>query len=175
MFRRTALASLAALSLGALIAWTPATPRAALVGPPWISIEYPPSPYDQTTRDAYLLVHSFHHGTPVNYGVAGPAEGIVKGVRRSIPLRFTSTSRTGVQALRKQWPEDGTWMLAISVTQAPGDSVTALVDIGASGDVVAVRVPVERRNNWNISVPKAVTKQDIDAALAARVQVASKQ
>jgi hypothetical protein len=175
MIRRFAIGSLAALALGATVAWTPIASHTALVGPPWISIEYPPSPYDGTTRDAYLLVHSFHHGTPMDYGVNGTAEGLVNGARRTIALKFTSTSRTGVQALRKQWPSDGTWMLAISVTQAPGDSVTALVDIGASGDVIAVRVPTERRSNWNLNVPKAVTKADIDAALAARVRVASKQ
>ena len=31
-------------------------------GPPWISIELPANPYDQTMRGAFLLVHAFHHG-----------------------------------------------------------------------------------------------------------------
>src|SRR5437868_1676283 len=62
----------------------------ALAGPPWISIELPVNPYDESTRGAFLLVHEFHHGTPVSYIVTGTAEGIVNGERRSIkhdPLR----------------------------------------------------------------------------------------
>ena len=85
MFRHssTILALAALLSSGSAIAARPA----AMFGPPWISIEYPPSPYDQTTRDAYLLVHSFHHGTPTNFPVTGTAEGIVRGPTESPGIR----------------------------------------------------------------------------------------
>ena len=141
----------------------------ATMGPPWISIEYPPSPHDPTTRDAFLLVHAFHHGTPMNFPVTGSAEGIVGGQRRSVKLGFAKTSRTGTFALKKQWPGEGTWTLMITVTQGEGagNAVTALVDIGADGDVASVKVPTARRGEWNI--PKAVTVGDVDAALRARV------
>ena len=56
----------------------------AFMGPPWISIETPPNPFDSGSRGSYLLVHAFHHGTPVNFPVAGTAEGIVDGTRRTI-------------------------------------------------------------------------------------------
>ena len=72
------------------------TPTARLSGPPWISIEYPANPLDGTTRGAYLLVHAFHHGTPVQSPVRGTAEGLVAGERKSITLRFDTTSRPGV-------------------------------------------------------------------------------
>jgi len=65
----------------------------ALAGPPWISIELPVNPYDESTRGAFLLVHEFHHGTPVSYIVTGTAEGIVNGERRSIKLEFSETAR----------------------------------------------------------------------------------
>ena len=168
--RSLATALVLAVGAMALLAWTPAV----TLGPPWISIEYPPSPYDQTTRGAYLLVHSFHHGTPVEMPVAGAAEGIVDGRRRSVKLDFTRTSRTGVYALRKQWPEGGTWMLRISVTQGhgSGNTVTALVDIGGDGQVASVKVPTRRQNGWD--VPVAVTDGEIDAALQARISLASR-
>ncbi|MBC7789124.1 MAG: hypothetical protein H7Z74_04180 [Anaerolineae bacterium] len=152
---------------GIALAGLAASPATA--GPPWISIEYPPSPYDPTTRDAFLLVHSFHHGTPMNFPVTGSAEGIVNGQRRSVKLGFEKTSRTGTFALKKQWPVEGTWTLMITVTQGAGDgnAVTALVDIGAGGDVASVKVPTGRRGEWNI--PKTVTVQEVDAALRARV------
>ena len=139
-------------------------------GPPWISIETPPNPYDASSRGAFLVVHTFHHGTPTAFGVTGTAEGIVAGTRKTIPLAFDTTSRRASYALRKQWPNDGTWMLVIN-TGGQAQGVTALVDINASGDVGRVRVPTRRNGDWE--VPQQVTARDIDAALEARVSTAT--
>ena len=138
-------------------------------GPPWISIETPPNPFDAASRGAYLIVHTFHHGDAVASGVTGAAEGIVGGSRRSIPLTFDATSRTGSYALRKQWPSDGTWMLVIN-TGGQAEGVTALVDIDAAGDVSKVRVPTRREGQWQL--PQQVTARDITAALEARAVAA---
>ena len=167
MTRSFARAALSALSLSAIMAMAPAP-----LGPPWISIEYPPSPFDPTTRDAFLLVHAFHHGTPMNFPVAGKAEGLVDGKRRSIDLDFTRTSRQGVFALRKQWPTEGSWVLAIDVTQEAGSKAGALVELGASGEVAKVSVPTSRQDGWQI--PRAITSAEIESALRSRVSVAAK-
>src|SRR4051812_11900730 len=98
----------------ALIAAT-ATPLTA--GPPWISVELPGNPYDQKARDAYLIVHAFHHGEPVEYPVTGTAEGVVNGQRKTIQLTFQKTSRAGAFALTKQWSDGTPWVLALTVTQ----------------------------------------------------------
>ena len=164
MPRTLAKAALTTLSLIAVMAMAPAP-----VGPPWISIEYPPSPFDATTRDAFLLVHAFHHGTPMNFPVAGTAEGIVDGKRRSITLEFTRTSRQGVYALRKQWPAEGNWVLAIAVTQETDSKAGALVELGATGEVARVTVPTGRQDGWQI--PRAITSAEIEGALRARVAV----
>lgn len=134
-------------------------------GPPWISIETPPNPYDATSRGAFLVVHTFHHGNIVASGVTGTAEGVVAGARRSIRLAFDTTSRRGSYALRKQWPSDGIWMLVIN-TGGQAQGVTALVDIGPQGDAGNVRVPTYRRDGWDL--PQQVTARDIDAALEGR-------
>lgn len=134
-----------------------------VVGPPWISIEVPPNPFDRASRGAFLLVHAFHHGTPVSFPVTGRAEGLVDGTRRRVTLEFEQTSREGVYALRKQWPSDGTWLLAITVTQGSGDGATALVELSPAGEVASVRVPSEQRNGWTI--PRAVTMAEIDGML----------
>ena len=165
MLRIVTKATLAAVVLAATMAMAPAT-----MGPPWISIEYPPSPHDPTTRDAVLLVHAFRHGTPQNYPVAGKAEGIVDGKRRSIDLNFTTTSRTGVYALRKQWPSDGEWVLAIDVTQG-NSKAGALVELAPTGEVAKVTVPTSRENGW--SIPRAISSAEIEAALRTRVALAS--
>ena len=166
MSRTLSKASLAAVILAVTMAMAPAP-----VGPPWISIEYPPSPHDRTTRDAFLLVHAFHHGTPMNFPVAGKAEGIVNGQRRSIALDFTTTSRQGVYALKKQWPSEGNWVLAIDVTQDGGSKAGALVEIGSSGEVAKVTVPTSRQDGW--AIPRAITSAEVDAALRTRVALAS--
>ncbi|PYP64227.1 MAG: hypothetical protein DMD37_03225, partial [Gemmatimonadetes bacterium] len=59
MFSRIRTVALAALMSAAL-----ASPALAK-GPPWISIELPVNPYDRTMQGAFLLVHAFHHQTPV--------------------------------------------------------------------------------------------------------------
>ena len=166
MQRTLARAALTALSLAAMLAMAPAP-----AGPPWISIEYPPSPFDATTRDAFLLVHAYHHGTPMNFPVAGRAEGVVGGKRRSIALDFTRTSRQGVYALKKQWPAEGNWVLAIDVTQEGGSKAGALVELASTGDVVKVSVPTSRQDGW--AIPRAITSQEIEAALKSRVAMAS--
>jgi hypothetical protein len=160
MRRSLALASLVLATL------TIAAAAPAPLGPPWISIEYPPSPYDQTTRDAFLLVHTFHHGTPIVAPITGKAEGIVSGQRRSVSLKFERTSRTGVYALDKQWSSDGAWVLFITASQSADDDVTAIVELGTNGQVASVRVPTERRGSWDI--PADVSAVERESIVKAR-------
>ena len=137
-----------------------------LAGPPWISIELPVNPYDQSMRGAFLLVHAFHHGTPMGFLVTGTAEGIVNGERRSLKLEFDETARAGVFALKRMWPGEGTWTLVIKVNQGPDDAATAVVDLGPDGEVASIRVPTTQRGSW--TVPAKVSLSDVDSALRAR-------
>jgi len=159
-FRRIAVIGALAASSFALAAASP------IFGPPWISIETPPNPFDATSRGAFLVVHTYHHGDIVGSGVTGSAEGVVSGARRTIPLVFDTTTRRGAYALRKQWPKEGTWMLVIN-TGGRAQGVTALVDISSEGEVAAVRVPTRRSaDGWDL--PQQVTAGDIDEALHTR-------
>jgi hypothetical protein len=171
--------------IGALSAalWTPTAstsdaglaPAIAAVGPPWISIEHPANPYDQTTKGAYLVVHAFHHGTPVDFPVSGTAEGIVNGQRRSVSLEFERTSRPGAYALDRQWPNEGTWTLVIGVAQGRDDRVFAVVDIARSGEVASVRVPTRKLAGESVPLPAPVAMSEIDASLRTRAaQVAGR-
>jgi hypothetical protein len=135
-------------------------------GPAWISIEYPANPLDPSTRGAYLLVHAFHHQTPISSPVRGTAEGLVGGERKSIALRFDSTTRPGVYSLRKQWGDDGVWSLVISVVQHEDNVAQALVELGADGGVTSIRVPTRRERGWTI--PVAITAQEIEQSLQSR-------
>ena len=158
------------LHVGALAAalYLPLTAPVSMsvAGPPWISIEYPVNPYDATTRDAFLVVHAFHHGNPMAFPVSGTAEGLVNGQRRSIKLEFQKASRTGEFALRKQWPDQGTWTLVIGVAQGENDRVTALVDLANDGQVSKINVPTTREQGHVI--PARVAMADVEAGLRAR-------
>ena len=142
-----------------------ATP--AMAGPPWITIEYPGNPFDPRARDAFLVVHAFHHNTPVGLPVSGTAEGIVNGQRRTITLSFVPLSREGAFALRKQWPNEGRWLLALHVTQGGGEhnTATALVRLAADGSVASTVVP-SKAGEGGMRLPATVNKADVEAAVA---------
>ena len=137
-------------------------------GPPWISIETPVNPYDAATRDAFLLVHAFHHGTPVSFPVSGTAEGLVNGKRSTVSLELKTTSRPGVYALQKQWSNDGVWTLVLAVTQGQGEfnTVKAVVELDREGRVASVDVPTTMRNNYRVPAP--VSMDDVERGLRSR-------
>jgi hypothetical protein len=126
--------------------------------PPWISIESPVNPFDASARGAAFLVHAaVREGTPALTDVTGTAEGLVAGVRKSTPLRFTATNTPGVFAVRKQWPSEGTWLLRISLF-----STTAIVSLDR-GVVGEVRVPTAMASG--MAIPRTVLAREIDSSL----------
>jgi hypothetical protein len=164
MSRTTLLRLLAPAALAAAtLAWIAPSTALVRIGPPWISIESPPNPHDRETRDAALVVRTYHHGTQLDQGVRGTAEGMVGTDRKTLTLRFDRTSQPGVYALRRQWPDEGRWALVISTGPADG-AATALVGLDARGAVASVQVP-SRRSADGWSVPRAVTRAEVDALL----------
>jgi hypothetical protein len=151
------------LAAALAFAATVGTAAPAHAGPPWISIELPANPMNTTTRGAYLLVHSFHHDVALRQVLEGRAEGLVNGKRQTINLTFTDTSRDFVRALKKTWPDKGTWVLVLTVG-GHGDGATALVGIGSDGAVRSIEVPT-RTDGRNI-VPRRVSQADVDAMLS---------
>lgn len=150
-----------------ITASTLAAVAAFIVGPPWISIEYPANPHDRSTTGAMLYVHVFHHAQPIAYPLEGTAEGIVNGERRSIKLKFTQTARPAVYGLSRQWPTEGVWTLVIRTSTGDHTSeATAVVELGADGEIASVRVPTRRQGEWTI--PTDVSMDDVVHALRAR-------
>lgn len=157
MHRRIRFVSL----LSALCA-LPLTAASVTAGPPWISVEYPSNPHDRTTRNAAFLVHAYHHGDHILPTLSATLEGLVDGRRRTIEATVERTSRRGVYAVRAERPGEGAWIAVVRMRQ--GDApATALVTLGARNAVLAVDVPVERREGWHI--PRDVGEADIAAAL----------
>jgi hypothetical protein len=151
---------MSALALSLIVATGAFVAPTVAKWPPWISIESPVNPFDPSARGAMLLVHaSFRDGQAQLSDVSGSAEGIVNGARRTIPLRFDSTGRPDVFALRKQWPSDGAWLLRIALK-----STTAIVTLARDGNVASVRVPTEVVSGNPL--PRAVGSKEIDSTLA---------
>ena len=160
------LSRIRTLALAGLFSAALAAP--AFAGPPWISIEYPGNPHDPDGRGVMLYVHVFHHAQPIAYPIEGTAEGFVNGERRSIKLKFTDTARPAVYGLSRQWPTEGVWTLVIKMSRGDHgeDGATAVVEIGADGEIASVRVPTRRQGEWTI--PTDVSMSEIDRALRAR-------
>ena len=142
---------------------------ASSFGPPFLSLEVPPNPMRPDTRDAALLVHVFHHGSPAGYKIQGRAEGLVDGQRRTIQLDLEATSDPGVYAVRQQWPAEGEWVLAIRIAEHA--EATLVVELGPGGGVkpgkyYSMSPPVVSLSSVRV-VSGEVQQQQIDAALSA--------
>jgi hypothetical protein len=145
----TLVAATTAFALPAVLKW-----------PPWLSIESPTNPYDPATRGAVMLVHCRTHDGEVKVSdLTGSAEGIDNGRRRSIPLRFEATPQSGVFAVQRQWPEEGTWLIRVTLART-----TAIVTLDSVGNVASVRIPTDVVRGQPI--PRAVGAREIDSTLA---------
>jgi hypothetical protein len=131
----------------------------AIAGPPWMSIELPANPFDRTTRGAYAVVHTYHHDVEVPYIVVGTAEGLVNGQRRSVRLQAEPTGRTGSFAIRKNWTDDGVWVLKIGVEDV---EIGMAIGVGSDGQVSFVRVPTSRNG-----APRQVARAEVETMLRA--------
>ena len=156
------------LRTAALIAGLSALATPAFAGPPWISAEFPANPHEAATRGAFLLVHTYHHGTPTQFPLTGTAEGLVNGRRQTIRLEIVATSKPGVYAVRFKPQSGGAWVLAFNFGDRDGAGM--LVAVGKDGLPASAQVPTSTAEGGRWIVPRTVTPRDIDAAL--RTQVA---
>ena len=160
MGRMTRRASLFGLTLAAGLALV----ATAHAGPPWIAIEYPPNPFDQATRDALAVVHTYHHGNPTAYPIEGRAVGLVNGSRRSIPLEMRATSQPGVFAVHGELPDEGVWVIAVDMTDEENHiDASVLLALDEDGEPVGIRVPSTVQDGW--IVPQRATDRDVEELL----------
>src|SRR4051812_24128258 len=141
--------------------------RTASAGPPWIAIEYPANPFDQTSRDAFLTVRTYHHGEIIAKTVTGTAEGVVNGKRESVRLDIRAGSQPGMYVVRWQRPAVGRWVLVINSGIQGVTDATAIVEISPTGGVASVTVPTRAIAGGWIS-PRPVASSEIDALLQGR-------
>ena len=120
-------------------------------GGPWISVETPANPFDNSTRNAIMLVHTFHHGTKVNLPVVGRAEGLVDGERKTVDLRLTKSAEIGTHSVRNEWGSKGIWTVLLTASEAQ-NSIQAVAEINADGSVGKISVPSKNGRYHPLSV-----------------------
>jgi hypothetical protein len=152
----------------ALVAALSALATPAFAGPPWISAEFPANPHESGTRGAFLLVHTYHHGTPTEFPLTGTAEGLVNGRRQTLRLEIVATSKPGVFAVRFKPQSGGAWVLAFNLGGQKGAGM--IVAVGKDGQPSSARVPSSTAEGGRWIIPRSLTPQDIDSAL--RTQLA---
>jgi hypothetical protein len=91
----------------------------------------PDSP-EARKMNAVLTVKVAGCHDPASAVVTATAIGLVKGERRSIPLRLSSLSDPGTFAISQQWPKEGRWVIQLS-GRSDGAVTTTLVSAGPAG------------------------------------------
>jgi hypothetical protein len=142
--------------LGLALAVTLATATPAVAGPPWLTLEFRPS-----TFAGFVMIRTFHHGTPQAVPLTGTAEGLVDGQRRSVPLAFSLAEEPNVYSVAANWGREGVWVLNIA---AAGDHIGAgaVVGIDRNGEPAFARFPRSA-----IGASRAATPREVDAMLRA--------
>jgi len=91
--------------------------------------------------------------------LSGTAEGLVSGARRSVNVTVITTSRPGVYAIAKSWPDDGKWVVNLKGT-CGSHTAGALVPMGPRGFI---------RESAKL-FPRPATSSEIEASLKALTQ-----
>lgn len=117
------------------------------------------TPDSKETQGAVLIVRTFGCQVPDDAEMVATAEGIVRGERRSIKLELAHRG-AGVYAIRRQWPQEGVWVLAINGAYR-GMTNSALLTLGPNGQIQAKNKGLEVRYS-----PRRLAARDIDSALS---------
>ena len=81
----------------------------------WLEIGNPAANPEAQMKKAVLVARVTACKSPAKTTVMGTAEGIVNGVRKSIPLNVISLSMPGTYAVTREWPEQGRWAVKMIV------------------------------------------------------------
>jgi hypothetical protein len=99
----------------------------------YLSLEEPAKRDSPQTKDAVLLVRLYGCDQPEDALISATAEGLVKGIRETIILELLPVSK-GVYAIKRRWPNEGTWLLAVRSTYL-GAHRAALLELAPGGTV----------------------------------------
>src|SRR5277367_3947198 len=98
------------------------------------TIGSPVASQDFAMKSAAFVFRTEGCPEPAKSQIGATAEGLVKGARRSVPLKVMTASKPGVYAVMQNWPAEGDWVVVLKGACA-GANAGAIVPIGARGFV----------------------------------------
>jgi hypothetical protein len=111
---------------------------------------------DYRSKTALFVFRTEGCADPAKSQISGTAEGLIKGVRQSVPLNLAKLSQPGVYGVNKSWTADGAWVVSLSGTC--GNAVAgAIIPIGPGGFI----------RDSSRFLPHSPTNAEIEASLKA--------
>lgn len=107
--------------------------------------------------DAVVVVRTDGCNQPEKAHVWGTAEGLVAGERRTIRLKLRRI-RAGVYEVGRQWPADGTWVLAVTGTYRKYTSTLLIETDGGALRLADGEIQMRR-------LRREASKADVEGAL----------
>jgi hypothetical protein len=123
------------------------------------TIASPVASQDFRSKTAAFVFRTEGCADPAKSQISGTAEGIVKGARRSVPLKVEAMSRPGVYAVYQNWPAEGEWLVNLKGTCA-SENAGAVIPIGPKGFI----------RESSKFFPRPATAAEIEGALKALTQ-----
>jgi hypothetical protein len=127
------------------------------------TIGSPVAAQDFQSKTAAFVFRTDGCAEPAKPQIAGTAEGLVKGARRSVALKVMATSKPGVYAVYQNWPAEGEWVVNLKGTCADANA-GALVPVGPKGFI----------RESSKFFPRPATDAEIETSLKARTQGGNK-
>jgi hypothetical protein len=81
-----------------------------------LEIGNPAANQEALAKQAVVVARITACHSPGKTTVTATAEGLVNGVRNSIPLKVIPLSTAGTFAVAREWPEQGTWAVKMIAT-----------------------------------------------------------
>jgi hypothetical protein len=96
------------------------------------TIASPVASQDFRSKTAAFVFRTEGCADPARSQISGMAEGMVKGTRRSVPLKVEAIGKPGVYAVYQNWPSEGAWLVSLKGTCADANA-GAVIPIGPRG------------------------------------------
>lgn len=81
-----------------------------------LEVGTPATNQEALAQHAVLVAWTTACHTPEKTTITATAEGVVNGMRKSIPLKVIPLSAPGIFALTREWPNGGTWAIKMVAT-----------------------------------------------------------
>jgi hypothetical protein len=98
------------------------------------TIGSPVAAQDFALKSAAFVFRTEGCAEPAKAHVSGTAEGLVRGTRRSLPLKIVASSKPGIYAVYDTWPAEGSWLVNLKGMCASAVA-GAIVPVGPHGFV----------------------------------------